>query len=69
MGKKKDTKKIEKKRIKALKNRSLVKKVFDFLVDEKPMSQIVHWTIILSIVWLYLTKIADATVILNNIWK
>ncbi len=64
MGKKK-----EKKRLKALKNRTMQEKIFDFLVDGKPMSQIVHWTVIFAVATAYATKFADAAVVLNNIPK
>jgi len=64
MGKKK-----EKKRLKALANRSIQEKIYDKIVDGKPMSQIVHWTIIFAVAGLYATKIADAAVVLNNIVK
>ena len=64
MGKKK-----EKKRLKALKNRNLQEKIFDFFVDGKPMSQVVHWSIIFAIAWVYATKMVDAAVVLNHIGK
>jgi len=64
MGKKK-----EKKRLKALKNRSMQEKIYDFVVDGKPMSQIVHWTIIFAVACAYATKFADAAVVLNNVAK
>ncbi len=62
MGKKKQ----ERKR---LKNRNLQERIFDFCVDGKPMSQIVHWTVIFAVAGMYATKFADAAVVLNNVAK
>ena len=64
MGKKK-----EKKRLKALANRSMQEKIYDRIVDGKPMSQIVHWTVIFAVAGVYATKFADAAIVLNNVAK
>lgn len=64
MGKKK-----EKKRIKALANRNIQERIYDFCVDGKPMSQIVHWTVIFAVATMYATKFVDAAVVLENVGK
>jgi hypothetical protein len=47
--------------------KSLIKKCGKFFVNGKPMSQIVHWTIILAVFGAYAIKFAEAKEILENI--
>lgn len=59
MGKKKEKKRLA--------NRCLQERVYDFFINDKPMSQIVHWTVIFAVAGVYATKFADAAVVLNNV--
>lgn len=50
------------------KKKNKAKKKNNFFVNWKPMSQIVHWSIIMAIFWLYAIKMAEAKEILDNIY-
>jgi hypothetical protein len=46
----------------------LAKKCSKFFVNGKPMSQVVHWSIILGIFGLYAIKMVEAKEILDNVY-
>jgi len=46
-----------------------LKKIRKFFVNGKPMSQTIHWTIILSIAWLYAIKMAEASNTIGEIYS
>jgi hypothetical protein len=54
---------------KALKNeKNLLQKISKFFVNGKPMSQVVHWSLIMSVFALYAVEIANAQRILDNLY-
>ncbi len=61
--------KKEKKLQKKLQNATFQEKMYDQLIDNKPMSQVIHWSLILSTAAVFGLKMADAAIVIENIGR
>ena len=49
--------------------KSFAKKCSKFFVNGKPMSQVVHWSVIMAVFGLYAIKMVEAKEILDKIYR
>ncbi len=69
MGKKKDARKAEKKRLQALENRNFQEKVYDAVIDGRQMNQSIHWLLIALASSLFAVNIVKASEMIEMVSK
>lgn len=60
---------MAKKKEKKTPMQKMMKKTRKFLVNDKPMSQTIHWTLIFAIGLMYAIKVTEAGLVLNETIK